>query len=308
MSRGQSLRVKLVALASKLDNDTGVNFTDYNTIIADIVQTTSSGNPAISITPGTQTTLNFATNTIDVGRWIRISGSDCVPSIDGVHEVVFKTPTSITINRATSIAGTTADVQTVVDDFRDIQYCFNELVDHLNDDTGVFFGNYIKAEGFQDFEIVIDAVDRPNATVEVSQLQDFIFGEAYILNSIATTFTYNPQFMGDPSVEKQFSEGTFHFEDTNFSTVQVSYATDKSPSYDEIEFFRKGNGDFGMFTYGTVNFGGISAPVPLRTYIPLDKQRGRFISIKFDHRIALENYALLGVNVNFRPYATRSYR
>jgi hypothetical protein len=309
MSRGQDLRIKLEGLCLKLDNDGGVNSTNYSNLIADISQTNVTLNPITSITPnGPQTIIGFASNAIQTGRWIAITGSDCVPSIDGVHEVVASSATTLTINREITVAGTTGEAQTVVNNFRDIQHCFNAVVEELNNDTGVFFGNYLLSTGFQDFEIIIDDVDDANSTLEVSQLQNFVFGEAYILNSIPSYFVYNPQFMGDPSIEKQFSEGTFIFEDGNFSTVKVSYSSDKSPAYDDIKFIRSGGGDFGMFGFGSTNFGGLAAPIPLRTYVPLAKQRGRFLAVRFDHSIALENYALLGVTLNFRPYANRAYR
>lgn len=302
LNRGENVRSRLLDLASKLDTDTGITGTNYYDLVDDYAQT------ATAIAVGDEAVLTFPTNNIQAGRMVIVQSADSQPAINGIFEVIDSDSTTITLDKQVLVAGTTATVQTLTNYSQDIQACFNFIVDALNADAGVFYANYTASEGFIDYESIILGVDTQNSILTVNANQNYMYGDAYILNAIESTVIYNPQFMGDPTIEKQFSEGTFMFQDGNFSAVTISYASDKSPSYVEIPFVRDGNGDFGVFSFGTGNFGGLAAPIPLRTYIPLDKQRGRFLSIKFSHKIALEEYSLFGVSLKFRPYASRSYR
>lgn len=69
-----------------------------------------------------------------------------------------------------------------------------------------------------------------------------------------------------------------------------------------------GNGDWGQFNWGGINWGGVGAPTPLRTYVPLEKQRCRFINMKFSHKVAFEKYNIFGMSLTFRPYNIRTTR
>lgn len=100
------------------------------------------------------------------------------------------------------------------------------------------------------------------------------------------------------------------FENSNFSKATISYSTDLSPSFQSITFEGDGLGvgDWGYFPFGTINWGGVAAPIPLRTLIPLDKQRCRFINVQFEHKVAFEKYAIYGLSLTYRILSARGYR
>lgn len=299
---GDNLRSKIVALAAKLDADTGVTDTNYSTYV---------GSYSYSITANTAadpTVLTIGANNIYTGRYVTISGTNSTPDINGIWRIIARDATHVTIDYPVTVAGTTGTIQMDTTDFRDIQGCFNLITAKLNADTGVQYTNYETSSGYYDFESIIMSKIVLTNEVTVPAILDYIVGEAFIFDKIDSKVIYNPQFFGDPSVEKQVSEGTIMFENSNFTTATISYASDRSPAFDEIEFDKAGVGSFGMFSFGggsSMNFGGISAPIPLRTYIPLSKQRCRFINVKFEHSIALQNYAIYGISLKFRPYNTR---
>lgn len=302
---GDNLRTKLTSLAAKLDSDSGVSFTDYATRI---------GNYSYSITGNTaasQTVITIGANNLYEGRYVTISGSNCTPSIDGTWEVIARSATSITIDAEVTAPGTAGTVSTDVNNFKDLQGCYNIITARLNADAGVAYNNYPTSSDYYDFESEILVKNMSTGEIVVPAALDYIFGEAYIFQKIESYIVYNPQFFGDPSMEKQVSEGTIMFENSNFSKATIAYASDKSPAFEEIEFDKAGVGTFGSFSFGggtQMNFGGISAPIPLRTYIPRAKQRCRFISVKFKHSVALQGYAIYGISLKFRPYNTRVSR
>ncbi len=300
LNKGENARTNLEALAVKLNADLSTSI--YTTLTNDYVRTITN------ISVAAQTVVTIGAHNISQGRYINISGSNSTPSIDGEWEVLAATATTITINKRVTVVGTAGTVQTDINDSKDQQICFNLIVNQLNIDTGVFYTNYLPSSGYQDLEQSISNLNSLTTNIVTPYTQSFLFGKANIYKAIESYVVYNPQFFGDPSVEKQVSQSTFMFEDTNFTLMTASFKSDKSPALGSVPFVKSGNGDFGSFAWGSVNWGGVGAPVPLRTLVPLDKQRCRFLSVKLLHKVALENYALLGITLTFRPYGSRSYK
>jgi hypothetical protein len=297
---GLNMRSALSDLAIKLDLDPGLVFTNYLSLIDNYSYNITN----ISVAP--QSVLTIGAHQLEIGRYVTISGSNSTPAIDGIFEVIAITATTITINKEVLLSGNTGSLQTEVNDFRDMQACYNLITTNLNNDDGAFFSNYPVSEDSVEFETVILSKNTQTNTITIKNPQQFLFGLATTYKAIRSSVTYNPQFFGDPSIEKQISECTYMFQDRNFSLFTAAFSSDRSPSFVNVLFEGAGIGDFGQFNFGARNFGGVSSPIPLRTYIPLEKQRCRFINVKYEHAVAFEKYALFGISLKFRPYNTRT--
>lgn len=304
MQFGKNLRSKLELLSAKMDSDAGLVFNNYQSLIQSHTATINS------ILPNGSTTIIQTTlpHNIVTGRVINISGTDSTPNIDGTYQVVGTTSNTITINKIIALSGNTGVLQTNLQSFIDIQTCFNLMSINLNNDNGAFYSNYDISSGSVDFEGTVTELTSPVTTIAVKDKLPLIAGDIILYKAIKTVVIWNPQFFGDPTVEKQISQGTMMFENGNFSTVKIAYATDLSPSFEETEFSGAGIGDFGQFSFGGVNWGGLAAPIPLRTFIPLEKQRCRFMSVKFEHNVAFEKYNIYGLSLSFRNYNTKAYK
>ena len=301
---GKFIRNQLELLTTKLDADAGIASNNFTSLTDDYT------NNITSIIPGTTTVINISgTNNFEIGRYVQFGNTNTFPVLDDTYKVIAKGLNSITIDFATESVGSMVGptVKTSIEDSKDVQGCYNLITATLNNDPNTQYSNYETLSGFIDFEINIDRVDRFNGLVFVSENQEFLAGEITVYNAISSYYIYNPQFFGDPSVDKQVREGTALFENSNFSTFTMSYASDKKPSFVDTVFERPGIGDFGQFNFGQgVTFGGVAAPVPLRTYVPLEKQRCRFLHVKLSHKVAFEKYSLFGISLTFRPYGIRS--
>jgi hypothetical protein len=301
---GQDLRSKLNDLSLKLDLDPGVNQTNFNSSIADYTYSISLITPS-----GSNTILQTSVNhSIKVSRYITLSGTD--NDIDGTYRVNAVTSNTITIERVSLTSGTSGTLQTDINDFRDMQACYNIITALLNTDTSVFYTNYPSSNGIIDFEVVILSINKNNNSVVVKAAEGFLFGVITLYKAILSTVIWNPIYFQDPSITKQVREGTMIFENSNFSKVTIAYGTDLSPAFVPITFEGPGLGvgDFGYFAFGSINWGGVAAPIPLRTLIPLEKQRCRFMNIRFQHKVAFEKYAIYGLSLTFRPIGPRGYR
>lgn len=306
---GDDLRKKLVdsiiGLAPKLDADPGLQFTNYASSIApqtgSILSISATG-PAIIETP--------TPHGLQDGRVIIIAGSDSTPSIDGAWVVEVIDSTHFSINITTITTGTTGTWATQDNDFRDIQACFNFIITHLNNDLGTVFKNYTQSLSTTLQEAVIQSVNSSTNVITLNVPLPFVIGPMTLFSAIRSTFTYAPNIMGnDPLSFKHFREAELYFDSKAFSFATVSFATDLFPAFVDVVVTALGNGIFGFKDFGEGFFGGIGNSVPFRTYLPRNSQRGRFIVMKFTHRVAREKYLYYGYSITGQiGTSTRTYR
>ena len=192
--------------------------------------------------------------------------------------------------------------------FEDDQDAFNLIVQKLNIDPTVVFQNYLESEGTKEFEVLIIRKALNTTDVYMQFSMPFIEGPIVVYKGIRCDVQYAPETFGDTSLMKQVSEGTVIFEDTNFSRATVGYRSDLSPGYETTDFTKSGKGDFGYFTFSQHSWGGGFSGVPLRTYVPRQKQRCRFIQMNFQHDSSRERFALYGFSYTYRPVSERAYR
>jgi hypothetical protein len=185
---------------------------------------------------------------------------------------------------------------------------FNLLACELNTSAKPSFSNYAEVTDTTEFEIIITGVCSTFNTVCVGYLMPFIKGPVEHYKGITSVIGWAPQHFGDPSVTKQVSEGTIVFDGNNFFSACVAYATDLSKDFSTKEFFGRGNGFWGGFCYECYTWGGDGTDAPLRTLIPREKQRCRYIFVRFKHVNAREDFTILGISLKPRKISERGYR
>jgi hypothetical protein len=302
-SQGNNLRTKLELLATKLDNDANIVANNFSSLIG-----TKSGT-ATFIDDGEPTVITSNNHGLITGRIVKITDSDSQPIIDGTYAVTVINANQFSIPLFVNVEGTTADWETVDDDFDDLKTCFNKIVSVLNDDTGVSFSNYSLITENTIQEAIITNINKITKELTVNLTLDFIVGEATVFKAIKSSITYSPSTFGDPLNLKHIREATLMFETRNLTSGELAFATDLLPEFIKIPFKLDGNGVFGHNEFGEGFFGGLSNAAPLRTYIPRQCQRCRFIIGKFSHTVARENWRLLGMTLTGEiGQSTRAFR
>lgn len=186
---------------------------------------------------------------------------------------------------------------------------FNNMIDELNDiNSGTQFKDYAKFEDIVPLETWVTNVITKNNTIEVLFETPFIQGEMMLFKGIKSDVQYSPQHFGDPSVLKQVREGTIIFDQNNFYEMEIGYATDLQPNFEFITVPSVGVGDWGLPFWGDGYWGGDGADIPIRTYIPLEKQRCRYLTVRIKHNFARESYRIIGVSLEPRALSKRGYR
>jgi len=206
-------------------------------------------------------------------------------------------------------ASGTVTVKVFSTDFATQQTQYNTLISELNDlacDTT--FKNYKESTGITPYEALINSIDSTTNVVTLINELPLVIGPVTNFKSISKRVQWAPQHFGAPENLKQIREGTVIFDQNNFYNATVSYASDRSANFEEIIFRARNSGYWGGFDWGQTTWGGEGNEIPIRTYIPQDKQRCRFLKVRFDHGNARENVRILGISLEPRVFSTRGYR
>lgn len=195
------------------------------------------------------------------------------------------------------------------DDPTDIRDSFNAIVDYLNlPGVPTGFKNYKRAEDILVYETLVTEVDQRTNIVTVKLSNKFVQGDVSFFKAIKCLVQYSPQHFGKPEATKQVSDGTFIFDQNNFWGGTVAYASDRSYDFASITFPGKGPGYWDGYSWANVTFGGEGNEVPVRTLVPRDKSRCRYLHVQFSHSNAREGWKLIGVSLEPREVSTRGYR
>lgn len=223
-------------------------------------------------------------------------------------------------NKLTDLANK-LDTDTVVNDsnyaavisgfgtsFADTQAAFNVIIAKLNLDIGVRSSNYLFSTGTVTYETVIRTVNRSTNRITIDYIYPFIAGPLKTYENIPVVVQYAPQTFGDVSMLKQVTDATVIYERSTYSTCTLSFASDLNPGFAVIPYQGSGTGIYGSTVYGSGIYGGAGNSAPFRTYVPRDKQRCRFLNLKFEHGTAREDFAVFGISMTVQMNSTRAYK
>jgi hypothetical protein len=112
---------------------------------------------------------------------------------------------------------------------------------------------------------------------------------------------------GNPGVLKRFREITLIMRDSSFRSLDIGFTTNFAlvPEYTTVEAELEGG--WGSFPWGSLPWGGGSAakPVPIRTYVPLEKARGMWMYLRVRSEKAKTNFAISGASIIYSPMSER---
>lgn len=201
-----------------------------------------------------------------------------------------------------------ADISGFGDTFIDCQNAYNVIITDLNIDPNIFTKNYIESIGIVRYEVLVNNVNINSGQLIIAEPTPLIVGDITRYKQIPTSVTWNSHHFGDASMMKQITESTILFENMDFSEAIASYASDLSPGFDGITVDGEGTGTWGSSIWGNGTWGGDGSSRPIRTFIPVKKQRCRYISGKFTHNNTFELFSIFGISYTFSPISSRGYR
>lgn len=195
-------------------------------------------------------------------------------------------------------------------DFETLQTEYNTVVAQLTLASSDPNFNYDinVSSGITEQESIILSVNKTTNTFTLAFQVPFLEGPITLFTGYECIVEWAPQHFGDASTYKQVKEGSILFDANNFHSATIEFASDRSKNFEGTEFPGKGTGAFGGSKFGNTTFGGEGTDEGIRTIVPRDKQRCRYMSCRFVHTNAREEFNLLGITMTPRQYSTKAYR
>lgn len=303
---GDDLRETLEQIAAQLDIDPGIDETGFSVAIGDF------GGSSVSIIAAPSAIITNTSGTILTGRYISIANSTTNPLVNNFFNATFINSSTFSIPTPVVTSGT-GDWETVVEDFHDILACYNILINMLNSNSNTQFKQYQSVTQPNPVETIITAINTNTNIITLYQsgLQ-YVQGPITFFKSYTQEVQYLPTtFNGDFLSLKHFRESQLFFLNKAFTFAQLEYSSDLIPMVNNIQtspVTLYGNGIFGNEAFGQNYFGGSATSAPIRTYVPRNNQKSRFLRIGFSHVVARESFLLLGITIVGRSVSSRAYR
>jgi hypothetical protein len=155
---------------------------------------------------------------------------------------------------------------------------------------------------------LIDEVDPLYNIITVEDQYDWVLGPAEIRLAYQSVVEWNPIHLNSVGNMKQFSEAVLNMA-TDFTDSVISFKTDLSPSWSDVTFSGNSAGDWGLFAWGEIPWGGETDTITChRTYVPRDKQRGNVLMVKYTTNTAYTTWEVSGIELTYRGSTKRSGR
>lgn len=186
---------------------------------------------------------------------------------------------------------------------------YNTLIVELNGAmSGTALKNYKQVTDLLTYEVLITDVAKTGNIVTVNFATWFIKGDIKVYKGITTKVRWAPQHFGKPQELKQISEGTLILDQNTIYSGTLSYASDRSADFVPIKFTMSGPGFWASYPWLDSVWGGSGNDVPLRTLVPQNKSRCRYLTVQFEHVNARESFKIVGISLEPREVSTRGYR
>jgi hypothetical protein len=152
--------------------------------------------------------------------------------------------------------------------------------------------------------VVVQAINGLILTVDKDV--NWVAGDAAIYTPISTKLQYVPCDIDNPGILKHFKEITMLFKDAAFNKVDVGFNTNFSGNDELVTVVSQAVGAFGSFPFGKLPFGGgIGGQQAIRTFIPLEKQRGHWLNVSVYGSQAFTSFSLAGISLIYDPMSER---
>lgn len=145
--------------------------------------------------------------------------------------------------------------------------------------------------------------------VEVDRTASWAAGAAVAYKPIDVDLQFVTETAENPGILKQFTEFAGFFERAEFRALSIGFSSNLSPGIEEIDTPTPpseqpfGSGAFGDGTFG----GGVPGVQPIRTLVPLEKQRCSWLNLHIQHSEALSRFAFSGYALQFDPMSERMF-
>ena len=184
------------------------------------------------------------------------------------------------------------------------------LIVTLADTSDVVAGQTLKQTNITNnvLSVVIESIDGNDLTMASAEAWDL--DDAVVYNPISCFVLTAPLFGPDPTMMKQFTEASFVFQTTDFSSLEVEFRSDLTltqvPQSINFEIGALAFGGWATFPWSSTVWGGlVTNNQRIRTYVPRTAQKCNWLQVGVSLSEAFQSFGLAGINLIYRPISTR---
>lgn len=143
-------------------------------------------------------------------------------------------------------------------------------------------------------------------TLTLEPVNGLTTGAATVYTPIEDTIQWAPIDTENPGLLKQFSEITLFFKNAAFREIEATFSTNLSLGTLTVPIENVGTGGWGRIPWGQGPWGGtLGGNAPLRTYVPQEKQRGSWLTLKLRTNESFTGFSLQGVSLIYNLMSSR---
>lgn len=147
-----------------------------------------------------------------------------------------------------------------------------------------------------------------NVCTMATTVSGWALGSITFLKAIPCLLEWLPNASGNSNMLKHFRELTLIFKQNSFTSASVNFYNEISSGIDSVEFSGSAVGLWGLFSFGSVGWGGTLRTKAFRTFVPREKQRCDLLSVQFEVRSAWSTFQLEGYGTHYTQVSERVSR
>ena len=156
---------------------------------------------------------------------------------------------------------------------------------------------------------IIEAIDTNTKTLTLSNNAVYEIDDAVIYTPIRKTIEWFPITCENPSFYKHFREITFMFLQAQFKNLSFTVYSDSSPDTESTQIVATSLGAWGYGGWGNLPWGGeVGGRQAIRSYIPLEKSRCRWLDLSLTSNEAFTQFEVSGISLMYSLVSERDTR
>lgn len=142
--------------------------------------------------------------------------------------------------------------------------------------------------------------------VEISPINGLVAGDAFVYTPIQDVLEWVPIDCDNPGILKQFSELSLFFKNAAFSEIDAAFSSNIAVGPETVVIENRLPNGWGTLPWGTFPWGSpLGGQNILRTYVPSEKQRCSWLTLRLTTNEAFTGFSLQGVSLIFNQMSSR---
>ena len=155
-----------------------------------------------------------------------------------------------------------------------------------------------------DRRALVEEIDGLDLTI--SAINGLEIGDALVYTPIRDVLQWLPIDCENPGLLKQFSELSLFFKNAAFRDLLVTFSTNISIGTEAVGALSRSSTGWGRLPWGQGRWGGSpGGQSVIRTYVPREKQRGHWLTLKLTTNEAFQGFSLQGVSIMYNQMSSR---